>query len=559
MNEKKRVLMTNFQCCRYTGSELHCLSIAKEFIKHDYEVTMFVVKKALPMAKVFEDLAVTVCEKIEELPENKEYDVFFAQHYPVADYLVDNYNFTCRYFVISILSSFIDIEHFTKNWEKSDLTLFVSDIAKNSRLKDVLEYPLEKVMLFPNYATSEFFNAYEENKKYKLKRIAVVSNHVPQECLKIKQLARENEISVDFFGIEFSAVEVNPEFLKNYDLVISIGKTVQYCMAQGIPIYCYDVFGGSGYINNENFDSNMKCTFSGKGDYSIQRNAPELFYDIVNNYDKNIKNISWLHQKALECFDLSKNFNNFLGELYKKEKEAFTLKDSYTSLEKVSHRALKEYIQMSFSNDFGYTQIYFFNDTGFNEKSYVISYNTEISISVDVDENVSFIRFDPDMHPCECNVLVTDENGKEYFAQPLEFYKNKDGYEDHHIFITNDPNYMIHFSETKPKKLNLRFVVRRLREDGISSLYIESAKSCELLQNKCDSLLVKYECLLNDKNLLSNENDVLLNEKGILVNQYNEMSQLLSQTVTKCLDLENSTSWKITKPFRKISGWFKKS
>ena len=42
-------------------------------------------------------------------------------------------------------------------------------------------------------------------------------------------------------------------FLQQYDLVITIGRTVPRCLAMGVPVYVYDYLGGPGYLTEANF------------------------------------------------------------------------------------------------------------------------------------------------------------------------------------------------------------------------------------------------------------------------------------------------------------------
>ena len=58
---------------------------------------------------------------------------------------------------------------------------------------------------------------------------------------------------IDAIGSEKPAI-TSAELLDHYDCVISIGKTVQYCLVQGIPVFLYDRFGGPGYLNESNYD-----------------------------------------------------------------------------------------------------------------------------------------------------------------------------------------------------------------------------------------------------------------------------------------------------------------
>jgi hypothetical protein len=68
---------------------------------------------------------------------------------------------------------------------------------------------------------------------------------------------------IDAIGSEKPAI-TSAELLDHYDCVISIGKTVQYCLVQGIPVFLYDRFGGPGYLNESNYELAEYYNFSGR-------------------------------------------------------------------------------------------------------------------------------------------------------------------------------------------------------------------------------------------------------------------------------------------------------
>jgi len=77
-------------------------------------------------------------------------------------------------------------------------------------------------------------------------------------------------------------VYIEDKVLENYDLVITIGKTVNYCLALGVPVYCYDWFGGSGYLNPGNFAINKRHNFSGRDSFR-KLSGEAIFREITQN------------------------------------------------------------------------------------------------------------------------------------------------------------------------------------------------------------------------------------------------------------------------------------
>lgn len=141
--------------------------------------------------------------------------------------------------------------------------------------------------------------------------MCVISNHVPQEVKDSINIIKSNGIEADIFGMEYKSVIVDEELLKKYDLVVSIGKTVNYCIALGIPIYCYDVFGGPGYINESNYKQALDFHFTGKT-FDRKLSAEELAIDIVKNYSNTIKQTKKIRKYAYNDFCFENNMQKVL-------------------------------------------------------------------------------------------------------------------------------------------------------------------------------------------------------------------------------------------------------
>ena len=113
---------------------------------------------------------------------------------------------------------------------------------------------------------------------------------------------------------------VNAELLKKYDVVITIGRTVQMGLVMGIPVYCYDHFGGPGYITTENIDFNEFYNFSGRQE---ENNFTEIkvhdfgkiFDDIYSNYEKVCLQQPKLLEIARQRYNFRKNLDTILKDI----------------------------------------------------------------------------------------------------------------------------------------------------------------------------------------------------------------------------------------------------
>ena len=535
---KKRVLMTVQWIFGYSGSELHCLAMAEEFVKRGYDVTVATFKTAYPMTKKFADLGVQICSVFEPLPQ-KHYDILFAIHYPVANYLVSHHSVTFDRVAVCILSAFHPIEHFPQFAEDADVYSFVSKEALEHRIDCGLKLEEEKAFLFVNYADDSYFDAYSPKKQASLQKIAVVSNHVCGECLELKALAEEKGIKVDYLGVQFRSVSVTPQLLQEYDLVVTIGKTVQFCMAAGVPVYCYDQFGGSGYITPENFQVNKDYNFSGRG-VETKRTAQELLTDMIDNYSAAAERLDWLYRQAEEHFSLTRLFDSFLEKLLSCPVRPRNYFDFYTDVQKAQQDALALHMPIAIGNSIGVAQVYEDSGEGFSEESsyfYEIAYQTEVELTIPVSPSTKALRFDPDRDFCRCRIFsALLDDGTPVICKPAMPFA-KDG--DWDFFFTDDGRYDMTIETEVSQNLTVKFAVGRFfgkdLGERLLGCFQENADKQREMEKAYADLAASSQASIHR----------LETEKEQLQNQISLM--------------ESSLSWKLTKPLRTIKKRFGRS
>jgi hypothetical protein len=97
-----------------------------------------------------------------------------------------------------------------------------------------------------------------------LKTVLLISNHPPQEAVEALDILEKYGVRVRLVGRNGYYRRVTPDLLARTSAIISIGKSVQYAIAQGIPAYVYDRYGGPGYLSAENYDKAEYYNFSGR-------------------------------------------------------------------------------------------------------------------------------------------------------------------------------------------------------------------------------------------------------------------------------------------------------
>ncbi|MBC7592036.1 MAG: hypothetical protein H7226_13470 [Salinibacterium sp.] len=118
-----------------------------------------------------------------------------------------------------------------------------------------------------------------------LQRLLVISNHIPDELADAVAALPEG-IEVRILGNEADrggvSRRVTPEDLAWADAVVSIGKSVQYSLVSAVPVYCYDYFGGPGWLDEENFAPARYANFSGRG--FDRKTATTIADELINRY-----------------------------------------------------------------------------------------------------------------------------------------------------------------------------------------------------------------------------------------------------------------------------------
>lgn len=313
MTSGRYVLLATHQLQQYAGSELVTLELATEFQRLGWQVDIasFLVgapmigelsKRGFKVRSLIDDLALIVA---------KEYELVWIHHVPVYYHLCIFNSIRANKIIHSCLSPFEPLEAVPAESQEICWILANSEETKKS-IENKLGPGDERIVVFPNTAPAEFWRGNKIIYPERPRKIAVVSNHPPAEILQAAKRLSDIKIDVFFIGQNGLNVLVTPELLMEYDGVITIGKTVQYCLALKIPVYCYDHFGGPGWLNKSNFEVSRYHNFSGRG---FSAKSTELIVqDISEGYRQALTAISFLHTIAKNDFNLQINLKKLLEQ-----------------------------------------------------------------------------------------------------------------------------------------------------------------------------------------------------------------------------------------------------
>ncbi len=304
------ILFTTHFLKGFTGSELAIYDLAREFLARGYEVAVGSFENQMPLIQFFEEINVRIID-LKNI-DSEYFDFVWSQHFTTIELIVAK-GLRAKKIIFSSLSPYEPLESPPLCIDKISLFLANSDETKDALCK--MGVSQDEVMIFPNPASHEYFEDTEPNIDVKKpKKIAVVSNRIQSEIEECAKILAESGVIFDFFGFYKNVKMITPQILKEYDLVITIGRTVQYCLAMGKPVYCYDRFGGPGYIVEENMQLARYYNFSGRC-VKTQRSSEDIALEIMSKFEEAVKNIPFNKKYAKENFCLKSNVDSVLSRI----------------------------------------------------------------------------------------------------------------------------------------------------------------------------------------------------------------------------------------------------
>lgn len=122
-----------------------------------------------------------------------------------------------------------------------------------------------EVAIFRNWFDERVVLMAEARKAHRPLRVAVVSNHFAPELINaLEALEAAGDAEIDYFGAQRKSVPVDGALLSQYDLIISIGRTVLLAAACRVPCIMADVHGSDGLLTIDNLDQVRAVNFSGR-------------------------------------------------------------------------------------------------------------------------------------------------------------------------------------------------------------------------------------------------------------------------------------------------------
>lgn len=235
-----KTLLTVRRLHEYGGSELVTIELAEYLASKGVDVTVYTNS----VGGVWEGHPLVTSDK----PDVSAFDLLWIQH----DMLIHSLTFRKREgqrIIFNHMSSYVDLE-----WPRlPDYEMELADVilANSPETREKLHsLGLSGVELYQNPAP-----AFTSHRMATNTQPLMVSNHPPEELLGIPGV----KVGID------RPIRMSPDALAKCPYVICNGKTVQYALRAGVPVYLYDHFGGPGWLTEENFEVAEWHNFSGRG------------------------------------------------------------------------------------------------------------------------------------------------------------------------------------------------------------------------------------------------------------------------------------------------------
>lgn len=281
-----RALLSTNHLFTWSGSEILVLELCESLRRRGWEVVVHANHWGPRLQTPIVESGATVAEAASKL-RVFDFDFVWFQHHTATffDYSLDRRSKAETRIVFAHLSPFIPLEYpgFVIESAIADLVISNSEETQagitDARLVSTPRY------IFPNPAPQSFFDHAKVEWQTSLRRLCVVSSHVPPEVRSALPLLEERHgIEHVTYGTDRGRHErLAPRDLVGFDAVVTIGKTVQYALASRTPVYCYDHFGGPGYLNPDNLISAGRRNFSGRC-CARRLDAESIAGEIVTGY-----------------------------------------------------------------------------------------------------------------------------------------------------------------------------------------------------------------------------------------------------------------------------------
>ncbi|OTQ23520.1 hypothetical protein B6D22_05180 [Gilliamella apicola] len=504
-----KVLICTNHMASIGGSEIVALEVAECFKKNNYLVDIVANYIDSPVIEIAKNSDINLFNT-DELPNPFNYDIVWSQHQvlPILiNHYIDSFN-NKTFFVFAHLSPYEHLETFGLYTERllANKIFFNSEETYNQLSNFGVPTHISEV--FYNAAPSEFIcEKYSKNEQ--LKNILLVSNHPPQEVLDaLDILKNEHGLNIINIGVKGHIGRLTPKMIEDADAVITIGKTVQYAIVSDTPVYCYDHFGGIGWLLIDNYKNSEQFNYSGR--CCLRRiSASEIVDEIITYFPKAKHDVSKIKSETLTKYDL----DNYIINIINIAKESISEKTlNLEDRQKIGSeseivKSIKQYYNA-------------YNRLVSEHKQLTINNNELIIKNSELNSENSMISARIEEQKLKHQELLTKFQEISYNNE--ELIKQKES-------ISSELGQLIKEKESISNKLG--HLIKE--KESISNKLGHLVKEKESISNKLGQLIKEKESISNKMGQLIEQKEFISNKLQQLIEEYN--NQLLENQ----LNLDN--------------------
>jgi hypothetical protein len=310
------ILLTTNKFQQFAGAEIVTLEIAEHFRALGHAVTVASWFVGPPVTPLAVRAGITVTDKPDTL-NAFDFDLVWAHHHitPVLQFRLGGAARNRTLFAWRHLSALghFELPGLVLQDLVCDRVYAVSEEVRRRLAQAGLQPDL--IRLFPNPAPQVFHYDVSPSRRNTVRSLLVVSNHVPDDVLQALAILQAQGIKTRHIGQDGEGqIRVTPEMIRGVDVVVSIGKTVQYALCCRTPVYVYDRYGGPGYLSAETVEAAAAWNFSGR--CGLRMLAPALLArEIVQGYPEACRFADGLQADRLAPYRLAPYLDTLLCEV----------------------------------------------------------------------------------------------------------------------------------------------------------------------------------------------------------------------------------------------------
>jgi len=245
------------------GSEVLTLELAEALARRGFEVTVYAHVVGDPIAQIARDRGISLTTSEAALAD-PGVGLVWIHHQAIPASLASTDAASRATVVFGHMSPFEPLELPLL----TDIEARLADVivANSDETADALRgFGLGDVrmVVLGNPAPDSFWESPGCRVKA-LRTLLVVSHHPPRELRDAMERLRAEGVTVEHIGGRGQSAVVTPETVAAADAVLTIGKTVQYALAVGRAVFCYDVHGGPGWLSAKDLSLARRHNFSGR-------------------------------------------------------------------------------------------------------------------------------------------------------------------------------------------------------------------------------------------------------------------------------------------------------